>query len=198
MQPPQTNWDNSGELSPNSGEGEIIQFPIGSNLRHFCCILVLWKTTDLGLIGANLLICCYTLTQVHVLDYSPWKVRSKYKFLIRLPQQLFWSIVFPHSRQQYALSTLMGLIKTGCLNLNLSVQTYPETAKALLPRALIKTCAPGPVSLSVLTSLCGPTRHAWYFLQELWVMNFSIWITLVVCCWPGMHHMLLCATFNKY
>lgn len=41
---------------------------------------------------------------------------------------------------------------------------------------------------STFTSQCSPSRCAVYFLQDLWLMTFSISVSLVVCYWISTYH----------
>lgn len=74
------------------------------------------------------------------------------------------------------------------------------TPKALYPQTLIKTWYPtsslSHSLYSALISPCGSSRHAWYFLQDLWVIS-SISICLVFCRWVGAHHPAPYISFNK-
>ena len=99
--------------------------------------------------------------------------------------------------------TAVGLLKTSFLWFEL---TYPDRAQELQstpPTRPNKVLCPGscvflsPCLHSVLTSPCGPSGRAGRFLQNLWVMNFSIPVSLVVCFWIVAHHSALCALLNK-
>lgn len=71
------------------------------------------------------------------------------------------------------------------LALALILQSTPRTNpnKGKCPRSWSSLCL-----RPALTSLCGPSSHATYFLQDLWVLSFSISLSFVVFCWIKAHH----------
>ena len=92
------------------------------------------------------------------------------------------------------------LIKTHTFWFELTYPALAENPKALYSQTLIKSCTPGLAFLSLhsaLTSPRGPSKCALYFLQDLWVRNFSISLSLVIPCWTATHHPAPCAPFHK-
>lgn len=66
---------------------------------------------------------------------------------------------------------------------NLDLAREPQSN---IPWTLVKACALVLAILSlhpVLASLCNPCTCAVYFHQDLWLINLTISITLVVFCW---------------
>ena len=93
--------------------------------------------------------------------------------------------------------TSMGFIKTLSFWFELTSSDLAQEPQSTLPIDLIKASAPGSASLhSALPFPCDPSRRAVYFLQDLWVINFSISITLVSY-WTMVHYLALCVPFNK-
>ena len=71
-------------------------------------------------------------------------------------------------------------------------QSTPPTDsnKGMCPRSCPLLCLH-----SSLIYPCGPSRCAICFLQDIWVINFSISISFVMCCWIAAH-LILCS-LNK-
>ena len=57
-------------------------------------------------------------------------------------------------------------------------------------RSCLPLCLPWP-------PLCGSSRHAMYFLQDLWVISLFISLVLVVSGWTMAHHLASCISTEQ-
>ena len=119
-------------------------------------------------------------------------------------QQPLWSITSLASQHFHLVCALdetpqWNLSKPSSYRWNWLICPELGNTRPLHKEALIKTC-PRPACLfhSALTSPLAP-RCAMYFLQDLWLINFSILTSLVVLCWAAAaHHLASCAPLKKY
>lgn len=119
-------------------------------------------------------------------------------------QQPLWSIISLASQHFHLVCALdetpqWNLSKPSSYRWNWLICPELGNTRPLHKEALIKTC-PRPACLfhSALTSPLAP-RCAMYFLQDLWLINFSILMSLVVLCWAAAaHHLASCAPLKKH